>query len=299
MTSKLVKSGAIKLGEVRPSSLSLSTVVLRGLSSVEEVNRDGRLWASQAAACSRRGFLESQRKGLDIVSPASSMYFDMGNLIEEKILSALHKQGALLFSQYRLPDMGLNLGGKIDGIILIGGKVKLIEIKTCGELPNSPKPEHLAQSLIYSAVSGLDPVVFYVSRHVAGYDGQLKIKEFPLEPTPTELQAAMFTTIYARLAINMGVMPDIPMHFTSEKNCGFCNFIPLCWHGEMPEKSYPPVSAKQHGEIVLATNELVAHLMDPEVRMKRTNGILHHISKFGDDNAKEKLSGSWAELLQR
>lgn len=295
MTAKI--PSYVNTGDVFPSSSTLTSAILRGLSTTEEIHRDGRLWASQVGACSRRGFLESQRQGLDTISPASSFYFDVGNLYEEKVLAALDNQKVLLFAQYRLPDVGLNLGGKIDGIVIINDKIKLIEIKTCGELPNSPKPEHLAQAMVYTAISGLSPIVLYVSRHVAGWDGLLKIKEFSLEPTHTELQATLFSTVYARLAINMGVLPDIPMSFTSRKNCGFCNFIEHCWEGLELEKSYQKVTAKQHMELVESTNELVAHLLSPDVKRARTNGILHHISRYGNDVAKIKLSGSWDELL--
>lgn len=274
---------------------NVSSLVRKGLTTLTDIERNGRIFASQAANCPRQAYLKSTQVGQEIVTPASQGYFTMGSAIEELVISALVRERALLFSQFKLPDVGLNLGGYIDGIVVIAGKVRVLEIKSCGELPNEPKPDHINQAMVYAAITGLPPTVFYFSRSVATFDGTLKIREFSITPTLEEIQAVLFRVAYAREAIDAGVIPDIPDEFTGKKDCGFCPFKEICW-GEEPLPG-PAVDTDTHLRLTKAARKTVKTLTDPEAVRNRRNGVLRHIYRFGTDVAKEHLSGDWDELL--
>lgn len=276
---------------------TVTGLVRRGLTSVEENDRDGRMYASQAAVCARQAVLSSTKTGeSEIVAPAQATYYAMGNAIEELVVSALTRERALLFAQYKLPDVGLNMGGYVDGIVSVAGKIRVLEIKSCGELPSEPKLEHRAQAMVYSAITGLPPTVFYFSRHVASFDGTLKIREFALTPTRDDLRATMFRVCYAREAIEAGLIPEMPMEFTKESQCGFCPWKPACWHSEALPR--PVVDADQHVALVKAANARVKELMSPDAITRRRRGVLVHVQKHGTADAKRLLAGDWSTLTE-
>lgn len=274
---------------------SVTALLRRGLSTIETHDRGGRLYASQAAVCPRQATLSSTRQDQEVTTPASASYYALGNAIEELILGALRREGALLYPQYRLPDVDLNLGGYVDGIVLVGGRVHVLEVKSCGELPSEPKLEHRAQAMVYAAITGLPPIVFYFSRTVAGYGGDLKTREFALSPSSDELRATLYQVAYAREAIDAGVIPEIPTHFASDKDCGYCPWKSHCWSGEPLPR--PVVSPEQHVDLVARASARVAGLMDPEHVTRRRNGVLRHIARHGTDEAREALAGDWSTLL--
>jgi hypothetical protein len=277
------------------SAQSITGMVKKGMSSIDTVERNGRLWASQAAVCPRQAVLSSTRHDTELTTPASTGYFRLGSCIEDIVIDALKKEGALLWAQYKLPDIGLNLGGSIDGVVLVGGRVKVLEIKSCGELPAEPKLEHRAQAMVYSAVTGLPPIVFYFSRSVASFDGALKVREFNLSPSVDEMRATMFQVAYARIAIERGVIPGIPDTITAEKQCGFCPWKSHCWRdAPLPRKG---VDVFEHVEIVTEARAMVDALMTPEALRKRRNGVLSFLSKYGAPDVQEKLTGDWSSLL--
>lgn len=274
---------------------TVSGMIRRGLSSIEENDRDGRIYASQAAVCARQAVLSSTRHDHQVQTAANSTYYALGNAIEDLVMKGLMKEGALFFREFRLPDVGLNLGGYIDGIIMVGGRIRVLEVKSCGELPAHPKLEHQAQAMVYSAITGLPPTLLYFSRSVADFSGTLKIREFALTPSIDEVKSTLFQVAYAREAIDAGIIPEIPAHFTGEKNCGWCPWKSHCWNGEPLPR--PVVSPDQHVDLVTKAKARVDALTDPDAMTRRRNGVLRHVSKHGYDAAKEALAGDWSTFL--
>ncbi len=275
---------------------TLVGTIRHGMSSTKENDRNGRIYASQASFCVRQAVLKStNNEDLEIVTPTNAAYYALGITIEDLVINALTRQGALLYPQYKLPDIGLNLGGYIDAIVMIGGKIRVLEVKSCGVMVTEPKPEHAAQAMVYSAVTGLPASLLYFSRHVAGFDGQLQIKEFPLIVTNDDARRTLFRVAYVHHAIEMGIIPDMPDYFTVEQDCGYCPFKENCWHNyPLPR---PVVSPKQHLKITNAAKAIVDDLMDPSLVEKRRNGILRHIQQHGSDAAKKLLRGDWSSYL--
>lgn len=286
---------AVTKGAAGHNPSSLSSIVRKGMTNIEENDRDGRIYASQAAVCVRQAVLTSTRKDTEFITPAMHTYFNLGNAIEDIVVTALKREGAMLFPQYKLPDVGLNLGGYIDGIVIVGGKLRVLEIKSCGQLPSQPKLEHRAQAMVYSAICGLPPTVFYFSRSVAGFDGQLMIREFALTPSLEEQTSTVWQVAYARAALDAGLIPEIPASMTGPKDCGYCPWKIHCWdHVELPR---PVVTPDQHFELVGKANLITKGLMTPERVRSRRNGVLLHIQKHGTDAAKEVLARDWSGLI--
>jgi hypothetical protein len=268
------------------------------MSTQVHTNRRERMYASDSGFCERQAALNATSEGLSNQTAASTAYFEIGSRIEEVVLDALFNQGALLFKQYRLPDVGLNLGGFIDGIITVAGRIRVLEVKSCGALPDKPKGPHAAQALVYAAITGLPASLLYFSRNVAKFGGQLLIREFELDEAYGEKRAALFRAVYARMAMDAGVIPDKPAHILNEAACGFCNFTNVCWGGEALPTGSKPITPRQAHEMVAKANELVDHLMSPAEVADRRRGILSHISRAGNDNAKKLLAGTdWNELV--
>lgn len=288
----------VKTGNVYTSRDSVEALVIRGMSAQRHTDRRERMYASDAGFCERQAALNATSEGLSNQTAANTAYFEIGSRIEEVVLDALFNQGSLLFKQYRLPDVGLNLGGFIDGIITVAGRVRVLEVKSCGTLPTVPKGPHAAQALVYAAITGLPATLFYFSRSVAKFGGELLVKEFELDEAYDEKRAALFRAVYARMAMDAGVIPDKPVHLTGEAMCGFCSFTNVCWGGESLPAGSVPITPRQSFEMVKRANELVDHLMSPAEVESRRRGILSHISRAGNDNAKKLLAGTdWSELV--
>jgi hypothetical protein len=274
----------------------LSDYVDYGLKEIVEIKRDGRLWVSQVSVCPRQGALAATRIGDGIDSAAKKFYCEFGNTAEALILQGWYNSEILLFSDYALPDIGINLGGKVDAIINYNGKITVAEVKTCGNtMPSRAKPAHQAQAALYAAITGLPYVVFYLSRNVAEWNGNLKAKEFNFEFNKDDLKINMFNAIYARLCVDKLVMPNKYIEKKDER-CGFCNFDGVCWSNEIPHLSI--ASSDEQLELVKLANKKTNILMRQSNINKRRNGVLKHLSLHGNDNAVKLLKDkSWSEFI--
>jgi hypothetical protein len=163
-------------------------------------------------------------------SAASSFYFANGNASHDVIADGFDKAGILVCSEFHLPDVGLNLGGRIDNVIEVDGGYALVEIKTCGTLPTKAKPQNLAQAMVYSLITGIDRIfIFYISRSVASFDGRLKSAEFEVVPSQEDLASTAYRMCVAYFSTLSKKCPPIPPHITARSHCGFCPFQEKCW----------------------------------------------------------------------
>lgn len=272
-----------------------------GLREINETNRSGRLWASDAAHCSRRGALNATYVGETIDSASKKAYCELGNTIEDLVIGALEKQDLVLFKQYQLPNIDLNLGGFVDALIAtkIKGeqrKIRVLEIKSCGELPSKPKPEHLSQTRLYGAVLGLPITLLYFSRNVANYEGVLQTREFNFDFNVDDVRQYVFSACYTKFAVDMNVLPAIPSQFTSPSHCGLCDYKSTCWNGGAFHLR--PIEAREHLELVNKANSFTNDFLDAQRIRQRRNGVFKHLMKSGSQVAKEILSGKdWDALI--
>lgn len=276
---------------------ALEAVIARGMTQTSYVDRDGRIYASASAVCARQTALASTFSGIDTITASSKIYMGIGERVEDEICKALARENRLLFSQYKVLDVGLNTGGKVDALIYHNGKIQILEIKTCGELPPVPKPAHLAQTTMYSSILGLDAIIIYQSRSVADWKGNLKIRSFDLNLSEEAKQAAIFTTAYGYYAIQEEVIPDKPLAIT-KAICGFCRFIPNCWEDEPFDTTMRFIDPKIHIKLVERASDAVKRIMDPAAVRRRTNGTLKHIAEYGTEFARELLkSPDWSSMI--
>lgn len=208
------------------------TKIITAAHASEHPVRRARFFAGDIGFCSRASAT------FCLVSPefvvqencASQFYFNGGNAFHEVIDNAYEKAGILIATEYRLPDIGLNLGGRIDNVIKLDGNYALVENKTCGSVPGAAKPQHLSQLMVYLLITGIDRgFLYYISRNVADFGGVLKSAEFEVIPSEEDLRFTAYTMCVAYYSTMMKKQPPIPTNIKTRSRCGFCPFISSCW----------------------------------------------------------------------
>jgi hypothetical protein len=265
--------------------------ILRGMTSTRSMSRKGvKFYASDASHCPRRAvkFLVTDRD--DVITPSSTAYMKIGTSIHEVVTDALFKSGRLIFKEFRLPQSEApDIRGIVDAIYFgIDDKIMGMEIKSCGNLPGRPKEDHLNQALTYSALTGLDMVIFYFSRKVAGWDQKLMIKSFDVEASEDDMLAILSRICLAYFAHMDDVLPPIPPGFSMDADCRFCGFKDECWEGE--EEDLPEAKSKHLNKLYDAAEVRAEELL--EGRDKARNGILRHIQRSGTAAVRKKLEES-------
>ena len=270
--------------------------ITNGLAKIEYQDYGGRLHASSTGYCARQGALQATFEGNKKYEAQSAIYFEIGIAIENVILNALDNQKRLFFRQYALPENPINLGGRVDGIVLYKGKVHCLEIKSCGQLPSKPNSEHVAQLAIYSACTGFPGLLLYVSRHVQNPNGSLKMKMFDLGFDENMLEQSLSNAASAYFSSKNNFMPDIPDYITGENDCGFCPFKDVCWNFGDSHLEFLGVSERESIEHV--TDDFISSYMKNSELSKRRNGVLKYLSINGNKTAKYFLDGeTWDDFL--
>lgn len=290
MDSPITKGRAV-LRLKQDSAGPLATLVTKGLAREETIARPGgRMYASSAGICARRNWFNANLpERQSTVTPASTLYMAIGEAVHKEVQDALFRLGVLLFSEYNLPPVGFNIGGRIDAIIVLEGKIVGVEIKTCGTLPSKPKFEHIQQANIYSAISGLPVFLLYVSRNVASYNGALMMREFSVDSDPEE---ALFRVALSQIMSTESVLPsEIPEGYEENRECRFCPFKSKCWTHD----PHPSVSLEKYKEYMARAKTMTASVMDG--RRNRLNGVLVFLQRHGTVHARMILEGSWDDLL--
>lgn len=204
------------------------------LNQQEEKNVRARtsFWASSVHACQREAVLSRYFGGKENVSLHNEGYKAIGLALEDKIIEQFQKAGILKAREFEISRLGINLGGRIDAIVKTPSGLVGIEIKTCGKLPSKPKKRHLRQTLVYSAITGLQMKLIYWSRSVAQYDAtgarpKVRVFDAPYDGEP--IRQAMKDIVLSYLKHKNGILPDIPEHIRKSKDCRFCIFYDFCW----------------------------------------------------------------------
>lgn len=197
----------------------------------------GRMHAKDAGWCQRKNYLHSKEADTThVMDAASQLYMGIGNGIEEALAGGLHRQGRLFFNNLRVPPMTPDIGGLIDLVYLDRhDRIVIAEVKSCGQLPVAPRPEHMNQLLTYHAVAGYDAGhLVYVSRTVRSRRGDVMIRSFESNADKDAMLAQLEVIAYSQLCIDNDVLPDIPF-FLSKSKCQYCPFIDRCWGDDIPD----------------------------------------------------------------
>ncbi len=281
-----VKKEVIRRGSPFSPS-SVEDLILDGMKSTSKLHRDEtKFYAGDVAYCPRRAvkFLVTERTAS--VSPASVAYMKVGITIHELVTDALHAGGHLVFKEFRLPPMAApDLRGIVDAVFFApGDKIMGMEIKSCGNLPSAPKEDHIAQATLYSAITGLEFCIVYVSRKVAGYDGKLMLKSFELECTESDMARALTRAALAHYAYDDKVMPHIPTGF-KQSDCTFCPFETECWD-EDPHL-LPDIPDEKVDFYFEKAEERAYEILGD--RESRRRGILKHITRYAPSSIQKRL----------
>lgn len=232
-------SSPFKTGKIKTPGISkhpVESLLQRELTTTSEPSRN-KIYASNAGLCERQSgtmmLLSDEFKNK--MDAPSQFYFAIGNSFEDVVSRALKSSGEYLYREFYVdfPFDWLPIGGRIDFIITHpeDGDIWPVELKTCGKLPDSPKPSHYSQLMTYLILTGLDKgIIWYISRTPGNWKGILQQKVFEIEPTENEkIWVAERMVNGALFAEKNLIAPKAPK--IKKYKCGFCPLIPYCWDG--------------------------------------------------------------------
>lgn len=192
----------------------------------------GSIYASDAAFCARKCALHTAtpKDIYTYTTPATMLYMAVGTAIHEVIDELLSPVS--LATELSMDFFGIR--GRIDNIVWDGDGLKIIDTKTCGKLPVRIKPQQKEQLACYSLMTGVRRCsILYVSRSIADWNGNVKIKEIPLILDDDDIYHYATTIAASVYCSDHNIIPMMPQPGRrEEKDCGFCPFIPKCYHGE-------------------------------------------------------------------
>jgi len=278
--------GPIRKGvPFRPSAIE--SHILKGMADSRSLYRkDIKFYASDSADCPRKAVKFFHTKRRESITPASTAYMTLGIIMHEMITDALYKSNRLIFKEYRMPPRERpDIRGMVDAVFFAAeDKIKGMEIKSCGNLPGKPREAHELQALTYSALTGLEFEILYVSRKVAGYDGKLMLKSFEIECDEEAMTRTIARICLAYYANKKEVLPEISPT-RKEGDCRFCGFRDECWEGE--EEDLSTASTGQMLKLLDKADERAEEIMTE--RESRRRGIIKHIQRNATPDVQRKL----------
>lgn len=298
----LVNFDIEKKEEVKSFS-TIKDAVKKSFSRLDTINRNGRISPSSGCSyCPRQAFLRGIETYDDYWDASSEMYARIGVTLEDMIGEGLHKQNFLLGQGIRLwENEELRLGAEFDLAINDNSRFKIVECKTCSDLPANinSKPYQYWQLLLYQAYYCCDGMLLYVSRKVMGKQGNemdLLIRDFE-SPFDIELsQNAIFRSAQSRWLIDNKIIPSKPIHITSKGHCGFCSFIDKCWNMTYEnEKIYQELDAYSLSDCIDYAEEYTKTFFSKENLAVRRLDLYR---KLTDDSARYKSEISYDDFKQ-
>lgn len=273
---------------------TLKGLIINGLIEKEVVDRNGRLYASDSGLCELKGAISSNFNGTKTNSAEMQFFVESGKTTESVVLRGLDNSGSLLFSDYKTPDIGINLGGYVDGIVYLNDKIWVMEVKEVGNIPLSPNKTHEAQAMIYCAILGLPTLICYVDRKYSGFPKGLIQQTYELDDSYQNRFKFLNRAVKSHLYGKNKLYPQKPSYML-KSHCGWCDYKNMCW-GDVstPEKwvgkDFKLATPSQVIQIEKEANELTKQLLNKDVARNRLTGVLNHIEKNGRDNAKRVLT---------
>ena len=265
--------------KILKSDLKWEGIIERTLKSVGKSGRD-RIFASAAGLCERQtaGLMMLFDESGDKRRASTQFYFKIGNAFEDVMSRAFQKANMEVDRETRIEayHVDLPVSGRIDFVLRDpeDDELVLMELKTCGKLPTQPKPVHLAQLMVYLTLTGMEKgLLWYISRTVAGWDGDLKQTVFEIEPLPIDRYNVALKMAIGALSAKRGILPNRPENMKRYK-CGFCTLIPHCWEGEDVGVKAKPASATDHLEILKLADEIAKDVVNHQPYLKEQFGYI-------------------------
>lgn len=247
----------------------LEDIVEAGLRSSFKTDRNGRMYARDTY-CSRRNSILAVYKENVQTDGLFSFYTEIGNVVEDIVLRAFRKQGVLVDFNYGVEFPGLNLGGKIDAIVFVNDKLRILEIKTISKNPDKPKDSHLKQAETYAAATGLDYSVVYVPRTLHTFVGnkiKLDMKSFHYQFDEAVLRPHLYTIAQSHYSIEKNVLPPFNKRYKTQ--CEYCQFANMCWDKiPLSDLSLLPPTILQEEEIHVLSADFVENYFN-DITKKR------------------------------
>ncbi len=254
------------------------------LTRTHPVTARAHLYGADAGLCARRNVLLEHNTWLSSdTTAASTAYMAIGVALEDMLAVAL-RQNDRLFAQgmYLVEMRELKIRGKIDLIVRDHEEqLALIEVKSCGALPDAPKPTHLAQAQTYAAVSGIHRTwLTYISRNVATkpWGPGLAMRSFAVDCTEDALRPRLATAALSRLSADAGRLPPVPAHFRKHTECHYCEFRDFhCWTprpGSAPTGPpdyypLPELNVEEYINMDMEANKIASNLMKDSLWRKK------------------------------
>lgn len=268
---------------------TIESLILNSMRTTSENFTRPNLYGASAGGCQRENFLSAQPDSLDgkmnITTPQSYFYMEIGNGIEDAIIAGLDRAGILFGDNVYLPEATPNVRGKIDIVFVDkSGEICIGEIKSCGKLPNEPKLGHLSQATTYASISGNDNVyIIYVSRNVLNVDGLVAIKAFKIDTSPQTLEKNMRIIVESGLAIKNNFIPPIPKH-QSKSKCTYCSYFEkYCWGAEASDGKFMRTPDNKIDENVIELNSVLQKIIE-----ERHLRFLKHLNDLKTQDRVEK-----------
>lgn len=287
-TFEIFKKGKPKTIEFSGSKTGMEPLLTNGLVRQAPLFRD-RLFPSNSAECPRQGaagFMFDKDYIVDL-SPSSTFYFHIGDAIQAAVEEALKGAGLFIAREWHLTGKELvpnfKVSGRADIIIRDNkGELALVEVKSCGKLPEQPKRNHEAQAVTYALLSGLDKVyVLYISRTPATFDGRINQVWFEIEIDQAKLLKVARILATGLVFGEAKILPAPPASIRPSSDvCTYCPLKTYCWEGKSlsylrNRETYAPEEVE---DLYLAADKIAKMVLAarPQARekfLKKVTGI--------------------------
>lgn len=203
--------------------------------------KQSKMYASTSGLCTRQsvGMTQLPKDQKVERNAAFEFYVKTGSAYEKVFKKAFLNQNVYLDDEVSIQSVweDLELSGRIDFILRnpYSGKPIPMELKTCGELPDSPKRYHLAQLLTYMVLTGSkDGLIWYQSRKVADWQGRIYTRCFEIKMNEDYFDETVRVLAESAIYQKYGVFPNKSPHVL-KSHCGFCVFKGTCWENHPTE----------------------------------------------------------------
>lgn len=220
-------------------------------------------------------------------------YGAIGNAIESQILETYKAAGQLLIDSWKLPrelfPEGIDLGAKLDALLLYKDEIILVDIKTVGvveaaafvslspdelrELSGGnqicivPEDERIKQTALkkmkevyntqvqlYAAITGLDNAyIMTVSRRIQdtfSYDGHVSVDYTQIPISEDVLIKRFATLVFGIMARDVKRIPGKLKNIKKGHcNDAFCSHIDFCWNEKPLDEQFDEMSAEEEREL--------------------------------------------------
>jgi len=241
---------------------SITDIIVSNFQEVKVINRNGRLSPTTGAGyCNRQSYLYGTRVLNSDWDAPSQLYANIGISAEKFVADNLGDN--LIASNIRIYDSeDIRLGGEIDMIVWLNGRINLLENKTCSELPKEPKPYQKSQLGVYMSYYQSHGILYYVSRSVMDNKRNLKCAQFDIPYSHEQTLNIVTNIFFSRLCIDNNLYP---MKLISKRSdCGFCDFQNLCWNHVMLENLNAEMDMTEYLETLLLAQVKANEFMLPE-----------------------------------